>query len=234
MRARGWYANLLRFDRRKCLLLTHAGMLSSMFEPCARAASLRRPQQLVTMLIGRELAHEGRPATTFGAPWAGANRGQDRRSQRPGVRMNDMAVLCGHPELPVPKVLEVGDAFDGAYAISVRHYGTNLEDVRPDQSDVAGPMLASLLGALFRVPKSPDLPGTRGHLVAACPGEPGSVTAWLTTRRSRFTAGEQPSARRATSTGSSGLVKLASAALSTPAPSGATWSTGTCSTPTSW
>jgi len=68
------------------------------------------------------------------------------------------AVSFSSPELPVPMVLEVGDAFDGAYAVSVRHYGTNLEDVRPDQSDVAGPMLASLLGALFRVPKSPDLP----------------------------------------------------------------------------
>jgi aminoglycoside phosphotransferase (APT) family kinase protein len=68
------------------------------------------------------------------------------------------ALSFSSPELPVPEVLEVGDAFDGAYAISVRHYGTNLEDVRPDQSDVAGPMLASLLGALFRVPKSPDLP----------------------------------------------------------------------------
>ena len=62
------------------------------------------------------------------------------------------------PEIPVPEVLEVGDAFDGAYAVSVRCYGTFLEDVRPDQSDVAGPMLASLLGTLFRVPKNPDLP----------------------------------------------------------------------------
>lgn len=62
------------------------------------------------------------------------------------------------PELPVPEVLEVGDAFDGAYAVSVRHYGTYLEDVRPDQSEAAGPMLGSLLGALFKVPKNPDLP----------------------------------------------------------------------------
>jgi aminoglycoside phosphotransferase (APT) family kinase protein len=68
------------------------------------------------------------------------------------------AVSFSSPGLPVPEVLDVGDAFDGAYAISVRHYGTYLEDVRPDQSDVAGPMLASLLGALFSVPKSPDLP----------------------------------------------------------------------------
>lgn len=62
------------------------------------------------------------------------------------------------PGLPVPEVVEVGDALGGAYAVSARHYGTNLEDVRPDQSDVAGPMLAALLGALYRVDKSPDLP----------------------------------------------------------------------------
>lgn len=68
------------------------------------------------------------------------------------------AVAFASPELPVPEVLEVGEAFDGAYAISARHCGVNLEDVRPDQSDAAGPMLASLLGALFKVPKSPDLP----------------------------------------------------------------------------
>ena len=64
----------------------------------------------------------------------------------------------GGPDLPVPEVAEVGEAFDGAYAISVRRYGINLEDVRPDQSDAAGPMLASLLAALFKVPKSSDLP----------------------------------------------------------------------------
>jgi len=62
-----------------------------------------------------------------------------------------------HP-YDVPEVVEIGDAYDGAYAISVRYYGTNLEDLRPDQSDATGPMLASLLAALFKVPKSPDLP----------------------------------------------------------------------------
>jgi aminoglycoside phosphotransferase (APT) family kinase protein len=61
------------------------------------------------------------------------------------------------PDLPVPVVVEIGDAFDGAYAISVRHDGINLEDLRPDQSDTTGPMLARLLAALFKVPKSPDL-----------------------------------------------------------------------------
>jgi aminoglycoside phosphotransferase (APT) family kinase protein len=82
------------------------------------------------------------------------------------------AVSFSSAELPVPEVLEVGEAFDGAYAVSVRHHGTYLEDVRPDQSEVAGPMLASLLGALFRVPKSPDLP-VRWH-----GRPPGSGLSW--------------------------------------------------------
>ena len=68
------------------------------------------------------------------------------------------AMAFASRELPVPEVVEIGDAYDGAYAISVRYYGTNLEDLRPDQSDATGPMLASLLAALFKVPKSPDLP----------------------------------------------------------------------------
>lgn len=67
------------------------------------------------------------------------------------------ALAFASPDLPVPEFVEVGEAFDGAYAISVRCYGINLEDVRPDQSDAEGPMLASLLAALFKVPKSSDL-----------------------------------------------------------------------------
>jgi aminoglycoside phosphotransferase (APT) family kinase protein len=68
------------------------------------------------------------------------------------------AMAFASPALPVPEVVEIGDAFDGAYAISVRHHGVFLEDLRPDQSDATGPLLALLLGALFEVPKSPDLP----------------------------------------------------------------------------
>ena len=89
------------------------------------------------------------------------------------------AVSFSSPELPVPEVLEVGDAFGGAYAVSVRRYGTCLEDVRPDQADVAGPMLAALLGALFRVPKNPDLP-VRWH--GRPPGSGPSWRAWLRDR----------------------------------------------------
>ena len=37
-----WYANLLWLDRRKCLLLTHAGTLFSVFLPGVRTADLRQ------------------------------------------------------------------------------------------------------------------------------------------------------------------------------------------------
>jgi aminoglycoside phosphotransferase (APT) family kinase protein len=67
------------------------------------------------------------------------------------------AMAFASPELPVPAVVEIGEAFDGAYAISVRHYGIKLEDLRRDQAEVTGPMLASLLAALFKVPKGPEL-----------------------------------------------------------------------------
>jgi aminoglycoside phosphotransferase (APT) family kinase protein len=68
------------------------------------------------------------------------------------------AMAFGSPELPVPEVIEVGRAIGAAYAISVRRRGLNLEDVRPEQRAVAGPMLTSLLVALYQVPKRSDLP----------------------------------------------------------------------------
>jgi aminoglycoside phosphotransferase (APT) family kinase protein len=68
------------------------------------------------------------------------------------------AMAFASPGVPVPEVIEIGDAFGGgAYAISVRRHGKRLEDVRVDQRDTAAPMLASLIGALYRVPKSPEL-----------------------------------------------------------------------------
>jgi hypothetical protein len=61
-----WYANLLWLDGRKCLLLTHAATLFTVFEPDVRAAGLRDTGRLVTGLIERELAREQLPADTFG------------------------------------------------------------------------------------------------------------------------------------------------------------------------
>ena len=61
-----WYANLLLFDRRTCLLLTHSATLFTIVEADVTASSLRATCQLVTGLIGRELRREGLPAGTFG------------------------------------------------------------------------------------------------------------------------------------------------------------------------
>ena len=89
-----WYANLLWLNRRKCLLVTHAGTLFSVFEPDVRAARLRDTQRLVTGLIERELQREGLPPDTFGNL-----RGHDLVLAKTADRsvlgcMNDMAFLC--------------------------------------------------------------------------------------------------------------------------------------------
>ena len=46
-----WYANLLWFDRRKCLLLTHAATLFSIFEADVRAVDLRATHRLPPQTI---------------------------------------------------------------------------------------------------------------------------------------------------------------------------------------
>lgn len=61
-----WYANLLVLDRRKCLLLTHAATLFSVFEPDVRAGQLRSTRELVSALVERELSDEQLPPDTFG------------------------------------------------------------------------------------------------------------------------------------------------------------------------
>ena len=68
------------------------------------------------------------------------------------------AMAFASPDLPVPEVVEIGAAFGGAYAISVRHHGSYLEMISPEQSAQAAPMLKQLFESFFLVAKSPDLP----------------------------------------------------------------------------
>jgi hypothetical protein len=89
-----WYASLLLFDRRKCLLLTHAATLFSIFEDDVRAADLRATHRLVTELVARELRREGLPYGTFGNL-----RSQELILAKTADRsvlgcMNDMAFRC--------------------------------------------------------------------------------------------------------------------------------------------
>jgi len=94
--AEDWYASLLWFDGRKCLLLTHAGTLFSVFEADVRAADLRDTRRAVTSLISRELARDGLPAETFGAPGEKELIIAATADRSVLGCMNDMAFLCGH------------------------------------------------------------------------------------------------------------------------------------------
>lgn len=67
---------------------------------------------------------------------------------RVGFEMDRAAMAFNRPDLPVPHVLDVGDAFDGAFAISVRHEGRFLETIRADETAQGSAILARLLAAL--------------------------------------------------------------------------------------
>jgi hypothetical protein len=90
-----WYANLVYFDGRKCLLLTHAGTLFTIFGSDVRAQNLRLPHAFVVGLVERELAAENLPPDTFGRlndEGLGIARTVDRSVL--GC-MNDMVYLAG-------------------------------------------------------------------------------------------------------------------------------------------
>lgn len=74
-----------------------------------------------------------------------------------GFERDRAAMGFSGPDLPVPTVVETGDAFGVGYAISVRHFGRFLEDVGVEESTRSGPMLASLLKALRTLDERPDL-----------------------------------------------------------------------------
>ncbi len=61
-----WYANLLWIDRRKCLLLTHAGTLFAVFRPDVRKPDLQPLGDYVVSAVQAELLAEGLPLDPFG------------------------------------------------------------------------------------------------------------------------------------------------------------------------
>lgn len=61
-----WYANLLWIDRRKCLLLVHAGTLFAVFRPHVRKPELGPLGEYVVGAIEAELFDECLPPDTFG------------------------------------------------------------------------------------------------------------------------------------------------------------------------
>ncbi len=102
--AEDWYANLLWFDRRKCLLMTRSATLFTIFEPSVSASGLRATDRLVTSLIERELRSEGLPSRTFAGPEPGkvilartADRSVLGMHERHGLPLRDRDRRLGRP-----------------------------------------------------------------------------------------------------------------------------------------
>lgn len=97
---------------------------------------------------------------------------------RAGFEADRTAMAFDGSDLPVSAVLDIGDAFDGAYAISMRHHGRLLETVRPEEASIAWPTIVRLLGALYALPPAPGVPDA-GH--PERPAEEATRRRWLVT-----------------------------------------------------
>lgn len=91
-----WYAHLIWVDRRKCLLLTHARTLFSVFVPNVAVADLRPAGPFVVSVVEAALRAEGLPADTLG-DLAGEEVVVARTVDRRIVgTMNDLAFTVEH------------------------------------------------------------------------------------------------------------------------------------------
>lgn len=91
-----WYAHLVWVDRRKCLLITHAGTLFSVFVPNVTAAGLRPIGPCVVAAIQTALRIEGLPIEILGeldAQQVIVAKTADRRILG---TMNDLAFTAEH------------------------------------------------------------------------------------------------------------------------------------------
>lgn len=81
--------------------------------------------------------------------------------QRDGFVADRDAMAYASDDLPVPDVLDIGDAFGASYAISRRAHGRFLEDMGPE----VAPALARLLAALRAMPPDERAPSWRDGLL---------------------------------------------------------------------
>lgn len=101
---------------------------------------------------------------------------------REDYEADQRAMAWSGPDLPVPRVIEVGDAFGGAYALSERHHGRFLEDL--DATTLTGlvPALVALFEALRALPAPARRDGEatwREFLVRSLDDVPGGrVSGW--------------------------------------------------------
>lgn len=92
----------------------------------------------------------------------------------------DLAAMAyDGPDLPVPEVLEIGDAFDGAYAVSQRHHGEFLDRLDVAAAGRALPAIIRMLDALRALPPRVSSMPWREQLRLGLVDEPGGrVSGW--------------------------------------------------------
>ena len=73
-----------------------------------------------------------------------------------GFAIDAAAMQFTAPDLPIPEVIDVGEALGHHYAISRRHYGRFVEDVSLEDAAAVGGAIERLLAALRAVPSTPD------------------------------------------------------------------------------
>lgn len=61
-----WYANLLWIDRRKCLLIVHAGTLFALFAADIHVSDLRPLERRIVDLLAAAMLEEGLPTDALG------------------------------------------------------------------------------------------------------------------------------------------------------------------------
>lgn len=115
---------------------------------------------------------EGRELVARFGPW------------REDYEADQRAMAWSGPDLPVPRVLEVGDAFGGAYALSERRHGRFLEDLPADDLERLLPALLRMFDALRALPApvpapAGGVPTWREFLVRSLDDVPGGrVSGW--------------------------------------------------------
>jgi hypothetical protein len=91
-----WYANLVWLDKRKWVLLMHAGTLFPIYVPDVRATDLRPFGPFVTPYIREALVSEGLPSDLFGPLVPGDVRVAKTASRSLVASMNDMVAQARH------------------------------------------------------------------------------------------------------------------------------------------
>ncbi len=89
-----WYANLLWLERRKCLLLAHAGTVFSVFVPDVRKSDLMPIGSCVLRFIHKELEAESLPLDRLGILDSRSIALAKTRSRTVLGYMNEMARFC--------------------------------------------------------------------------------------------------------------------------------------------